>query len=197
MRVYDWARIQCYHDAGHDRDACMRRFGFAIASWYKALRERKIIATPLRFFFDWEAVQVYYDKGHTYAECREKFGFSAGSWSKRVRLGTIVTRSKRFTLQRILTQSISRASIKRRLMEAGILKNKCDECGIMDWHGKPLSIQLHHSNGIRNDHRFENLRMLCPNCHSQTSTFGTRNRKRLAVQSRRKLTLVRPEGYNS
>jgi Zn finger protein HypA/HybF involved in hydrogenase expression len=47
---------------------------------------------------------------------------------------------------------------------------KCSKCGITDWHGEPLTIELDHINGINNDNRPENLRWLCPNCHSQTPT---------------------------
>lgn len=55
----------------------------------------------------------------------------------------------------------------------------CAECGIgEEWNGKHLSLQLDHINGIFNDHRIENLRLLCPNCHSQTETFaGKRGNK--------------------
>jgi 5-methylcytosine-specific restriction endonuclease McrA len=41
-----------------------------------------------------------------------------------------------------------------------------------------LTVQIDHINGVRDDHRLENLRMLCPNCHSQTATYGQRNRSR-------------------
>lgn len=46
------------------------------------------------------------------------------------------------------------------------------------WNGKPLTIQLDHINGIRRDNRLENLRLLCPNCHAQTETFGSKNGKK-------------------
>ena len=72
----------------------------------------------------------------------------------------------------------ARSCLKKRLLKDGILKNECSECGVKDiWNNKPISIQLDHINGIYNDHRLENLRMLCPNCHSQTGTFAGKNNR--------------------
>lgn len=51
----------------------------------------------------------------------------------------------------------------------------CDICKVKEWLGQPLIIQLDHINGIHNDNRPENLRWLCPNCHSQTDTFCSKN----------------------
>lgn len=44
-------------------------------------------------------------------------------------------------------------------------------CGINSWLGNPLTLELDHINGVRTDNRRENLRVLCPNCHSQTPTY--------------------------
>ena len=52
----------------------------------------------------------------------------------------------------------------------------CDNNGV--WQGKRLTLQLDHRNGVKNDNRPENLRWLCPNCHSQTETFGSKNLRR-------------------
>jgi len=69
--------------------------------------------------------------------------------------------------------------IKRRLLKEGILKEECLECGIPNmYNGKKLVLQLDHINGINDDYRIENLRILCPNCHSQTETFAGKNIKR-------------------
>lgn len=53
---------------------------------------------------------------------------------------------------------------------------RCSWCEIDEWRGKPLVLHLDHINGINNDNRLVNLRLLCPNCHSQTETYGNRRR---------------------
>jgi len=71
----------------------------------------------------------------------------------------------------------STTSLKHRLIKDGLLKYCCDVCKNNGNHmGHSLSLQLDHVNGIRNDNRLENLRILCPNCHSQTKTFGNKKR---------------------
>lgn len=68
--------------------------------------------------------------------------------------------------------------LKQRLFAAGLKENCCEECGSGPfWAGKPLVCQLEHKNGNSRDHRFENLKILCPNCHSQTATFAGRSRR--------------------
>ena len=72
-----------------------------------------------------------------------------------------------------------RQDLKRRLLREGVLKNECAMCGQgPEWKGEPLVMVLDHVNGVRDDHRQENLRMLCPNCNSQTPTFCGRNTPR-------------------
>jgi predicted RNA-binding Zn-ribbon protein involved in translation (DUF1610 family) len=53
---------------------------------------------------------------------------------------------------------------------------KCEECGISEWNGKPIILDLDHINGNSNDNGLENVRLLCPNCHSQTDTYKVKNR---------------------
>jgi hypothetical protein len=61
----------------------------------------------------------------------------------------------------------------RRLVRRG-RPYACQVCGIADWRGRPLKLHLDHANGISNDNRLDNLRLLCPNCHSQTETYCRR-----------------------
>ncbi len=71
------------------------------------------------------------------------------------------------------------ARLKIRLLREGLLEAKCngEGCDIIEWKGKPISLQLDHINGVNLDHRIENLRLLCPNCHSQTATFAGKNKR--------------------
>lgn len=64
---------------------------------------------------------------------------------------------------------------KNRLIKANLIEYKCSCCGITEWNGKPLTLQLHHINGNNRDNRLENLTFLCPNCHSQTDNFSGKN----------------------
>lgn len=66
--------------------------------------------------------------------------------------------------------------LKLRLFEEGYKQNKCEKCGVCDWNGEQLNMELDHIDGDKTNHHLDNLRILCPNCHSQTPTF--RNKKR-------------------
>lgn len=88
-------------------------------------------------------------------------------------------------LNKILVEnsSYNRVDLKRRLIAEFILVEKCSLCGIgPEWNGKPLVLQLDHVNGVSKDNRLSNIRLLCPNCHSQTSTFGGKNTRRVRAQ---------------
>ncbi len=54
-------------------------------------------------------------------------------------------------------------------------KVECEECGRSIWNNKPLLLEVHHKDGDRTNNSFENLQFLCPNCHSQTETFRSKN----------------------
>jgi 5-methylcytosine-specific restriction endonuclease McrA len=69
--------------------------------------------------------------------------------------------------------------LKERLIAADLLLNHCAICKITAWIDKPLQLHLDHINGKRRDNRLENLRLLCPNCHSQTETYCGKNKRRI------------------
>lgn len=68
--------------------------------------------------------------------------------------------------------------LKKRLLREHIKENKCDKCGIEEWLGEPIVIELDHIDGDNSNHLLKNLRMLCPNCHSQTANYRGRNKKK-------------------
>jgi len=133
--------------------------------------------------YDWAAIQRHYDAGHSVRQCMKIFGFSLGAWTFAVRRGAIMARPKALPLEKLLRADTPRGrdNIKQRLIAAGLKQNQCEECGASRWRRRPLSLCLHHINGNRHDNRLENLVLLCPNCHSQTPNFGSKNWRRQAA----------------
>ena len=89
------------------------------------------------------------------------------------------------------------SKLKNKLLKEAIKTNSCEECGLSDeWNGKLIVMHLDHINGRSDDHRLENLKMLCPNCHSQTPTYSGRNRtneNRLKIEEKKKNRIEKKE----
>lgn len=74
------------------------------------------------------------------------------------------------------TKYYNSCDLKKRLIKQGLLVEKCSNCGLGNiWQGKPISLQLEHIDGDHYNNEIENLTILCPNCHCQTSTWCGRN----------------------
>ena len=85
---------------------------------------------------------------------------------------------EKYTLDELLVEHSNhcRHNIKRRIIKAGLIENKCSICGLEKyWMDKPIVLILDHINGTNDDYRIKNLRLVCPNCNSQLSTFTSRN----------------------
>jgi len=82
------------------------------------------------------------------------------SWEEILKKGTLLTSEQ-----------------KKRLVKENLLKYECSVCSIKEWNGSHLVLQVDHIDGDVFNNLLINLRMLCPNCHSQTSTFRGRNIK--------------------
>lgn len=90
--------------------------------------------------------------------------------------------AKKRSLQEILVEdspAVCTNSLRLRLLREGLFERKCyaKGCGLKIWKGQPIALELEHINGCRTDNRRENLTLLCPNCHAQTSTYRGKNKK--------------------
>jgi hypothetical protein len=65
--------------------------------------------------------------------------------------------------------------LRRRLIKEGLKEARCEMCGLDSWNGGPIPLELDHINGVRDDNRLSNLRVVCPNCHALTATYRGRN----------------------
>lgn len=91
---------------------------------------------------------------------------------------------EKYQLEDILIENspVTRRTLRDYLAKYNIIEYKCAICGnIGEWNGVSLTLQIDHINGINNDNRKENLRWLCPNCHSQTPTYTGKNKTQKEV----------------
>lgn len=95
--------------------------------------------------------------------------------------------TNKFKLEDILVENstYSRHELKARLIKEKIIEYKCAICSnIGEWNNQKLVLQIDHINGINSDNRIENLRFLCPNCHTQTETYAGRGRRKEIIQNK-------------
>jgi len=85
----------------------------------------------------------------------------------------------KYSLKQILNGEVPHFQtykLRKRILKEQLLEYKCAICGISEWRDKPVPLELDHVDGNSRNHRLHNLRLLCPNCHSQTDTFRSKNR---------------------
>ncbi len=76
----------------------------------------------------------------------------------------------------LLEKRIDRPTARKYLAEAR--GYKCEVCSVSDWQGKPITLHVDHKNGDPSNDHPDNLRLICPNCHSQTEFLGGANKGR-------------------
>jgi len=99
--------------------------------------------------------------------------------------------SKKDTSKFFVENSVAVPSYIRRLViKYKLIPYKC-VCGIENsWQGTAITLQLDHKDGDRKNHKLENLRFLCPNCHSQTTTFCGENKSKVNVTDEMLITAL-------
>lgn len=100
--------------------------------------------------------------------------FTGQLWSKGKVLGP------KYDIEEYLSNKryISSHDLRLRLINEKIYQHKCQNCKKKKWLNKPIPLELHHKNGIHTDNNLSNLELLCPNCHTLTDTYKSKNRKK-------------------
>lgn len=85
--------------------------------------------------------------------------------------------SQYMTLIDYLTNSkdIQTNKIRLKLLKEGYKEYKCEKCGLSEWLGQPIALEVHHRDGDRTNNTIENFQLLCPNCHAQTDSYRGKN----------------------
>jgi len=113
---------------------------------------------------------------NTFLRYAKKFKcYKPNQGSKGVCKGHYLTRLKTSDILNGTYPEYPTYKLRNRLLEEKIFKYECFNCHISEWLEKHISLELDHINGNRFDHNLNNLRLLCPNCHSQTHTFRSKN----------------------
>jgi hypothetical protein len=93
-----------------------------------------------------------------------------------VRRAASAARARPLAEVMVENSTYQRGQLKRRLFAAGLKQRVCEMCGQgEDWYGRRMSLVLDHINGVANDHRLENLRVVCANCAATLDTHCGRN----------------------
>ncbi len=101
--------------------------------------------------------------------------------NERIKIFSELSSNKKIPLELCLIEDskYDRSDLKRRLYSEGLKKRECELCGQgEEWKGKKMSLILDHKNGIHNDNRFNNLRIVCPNCNATLDTHAGKNIKK-------------------
>ena len=145
----------------------------------ESLREKVNAAKSLNDIIRWLRLV---HTGVSYRSLKKRLEMDEIDWGhipdgRRMNLGGI----KAIDLKDVMIKESTYDSknLKRRLLRDGLLKNICSICGQPPkWNGKPMTLIMDHINGVRDDNRMENLRIVCSNCNIQLDTSNGKNRIR-------------------
>ena len=84
---------------------------------------------------------------------------------------------KYMPLEQYLSESkdIQTNKIRLKLLKEGYKTYVCENCGLTEWLGEPIPLEVHHKDGNRHNNVLENFQLLCPNCHALTDSYRGKN----------------------
>jgi len=122
------------------------------------------------------------NRGNSYKPMKDYFNFlgiDTSKFSKNAAKNFSHPKAELSDILVVNSNYTNMSRLKKRLIAANLIEYKCSICGNKgEWMGKEIVLQLDHINGNNRDNRIENLRFLCPNCHSQTDTFCRKGKKK-------------------
>lgn len=91
--------------------------------------------------------------------------------------GTSKASKKTMNLMEYLAESkdIQSNKVRKKLLEEGYKEHKCECCGLTEWLGEPIPLELHHIDGDHHHNELSNYQLLCPNCHAKTDSYRGKN----------------------
>lgn len=108
-----------------------------------------------------EMIQLYqFDISHFDATGKDK------------KIGTIKTPTEKYLNNEV---KITSHKLRNRLLSEGYFEPVCCCCGLSEWMGNPIPLELHHKDGNKDNNSLDNLELRCPNCHYFTDTCKTKN----------------------
>jgi Zn finger protein HypA/HybF involved in hydrogenase expression len=157
----------------------------------------------------------YVSSSNTYSDILRKCGYTnlgnTKTIKKRIKLLNLSTehfikyklpKKDKIPIENIFIENSTynnNTCIKKILYDKFNWEYKCNDCGINEYNNKPISLELDHINGNNTDNRIDNLRLLCPNCHSQTPTFRYKNKPkvpdRICIDCNTKIYNKNKSGY--
>lgn len=72
---------------------------------------------------------------------------------------------------------ITSYKLKKKLIRDGVKEEKCEICGLTEWNGKNIPLEIHHLDGEGFNNELDNIKLICPNCHAQSDYYRGRNKK--------------------
>jgi len=155
--------------------------------WKMGLNEFKILIAQSSSYKEALESLGYHNRGNNYRTLKrriEEEGIDDSHIRNKPR-NYMAVKKTRIPLEKILVRNgvpYNNARLRNRLIAHNFLNNICSICGIgPEWNGQDLTLQLDHIDGDHRNNLLQNLRLLCPNCHSQTPTFAG---KKLAIINR-------------